>query len=102
DRGRHHRYSGDGGVAGVSHLRAAPAGKILMTWNGWLQIGVYCATVLAVTVPLGRFIARVFRGERTWLDPVCRPIERAIYRATGVDERHEMRWTEYATAVLLF
>ena len=52
--------------------------------------------MLAVTAPLGRFMARVFARERTWLDPVLRPLERLIYRLTGVDETHEMRWTEYA------
>src|SRR5437016_1785273 len=73
-----------------------------MTLNGWLQILVFLAAILAVTKPLGRFMARVFNRERTWLDPVLRPIERLIYRSTGVDEQHEMRWTEYAVAMLLF
>src|SRR6266496_1162198 len=57
---------------------------------------------LVVTAPLGRFMTRVFSRERTWLDPVLRPIERLIYRLTGVDEAREMRWTEYAVAMLLF
>src|SRR6476660_398673 len=73
-----------------------------MTPNGWLQILLFLALVLAVTKPLGRFLTRVFNRERTWLDPVCRPIERLIFRTTGVDERHEMRWTEYAAAMLAF
>jgi len=73
-----------------------------MTANGWLQIGVYFLAILAVTAPLGRFMTRVFTRERTWLDPVLRPIERLIYRTTGVDEAREMRWTEYAVAMLLF
>jgi K+-transporting ATPase ATPase A chain len=73
-----------------------------MTLNGWLQIVVYLAVVLAVTAPLGRFMTRVFGGERTWLDPALRPLERLIYRATRVDEAREMRWTEYAAAMLLF
>jgi K+-transporting ATPase ATPase A chain len=73
-----------------------------MTLGGWLQILVYFAAVAAVTVPLGRFMVRVFARERTWLDPVLRPIERLIYRSTGVDESREMRWTEYAAAMLLF
>ena len=47
-------------------------------------------------------MARVFARERTWLDPVLRPLERTIYRLTGVDERHEMRWTEYALTMLAF
>jgi K+-transporting ATPase ATPase A chain len=73
-----------------------------MTTNGWVQIFVFLALILAITKPLGVFMARVFSGERTFLDPVLRPIERLLYRLTGVDEKHEMRWTEYAFAMLLF
>jgi potassium-transporting ATPase potassium-binding subunit len=73
-----------------------------MTANGWFQIALFLALILAVTKPLGVFMARVFNRERTFLDPVLRPIERLIYRLTGVDEEHEMRWTEYAIAMLLF
>src|SRR5579859_421258 len=73
-----------------------------MTINGWLQIFVFLALIFAVTKPLGIFMARVFAGERTFLDPVLRPLERLLYRVTGVDEKHEMRWTEYAGAMLLF
>ena len=73
-----------------------------MTTNGWMQIFVFLALILAITKPLGVFMARVFSGERTFLDPVARPLERLLYRVTGVDEKHEMRWTEYAFAMLLF
>jgi potassium-transporting ATPase potassium-binding subunit len=73
-----------------------------MTINGWLQILVFLALIFAVTKPLGIFMARVFSHERTFLDPVLRPIERLLYQITGVDESHEMRWTEYATSMLLF
>jgi len=73
-----------------------------MTINGWLQIVVFLGLILLVTKPLGVFMARVFSGEKTFLDPVMRPVERLLYRVTGVDEKHEMRWTEYATAMLLF
>src|ERR1700674_800674 len=73
-----------------------------MTTNGWMQIAVYLALILAITKPLGVFMARVFSRERTFLDPVARPIERLLYRVTGVDEAHEMRWTEYAFTMLLF
>src|ERR1700704_380830 len=73
-----------------------------MTLNGWFQILLFLAAILAVTMPLGRFMTRVFNRERTWLDPVLRPVERLIYRSTGVDEAREMRWTEYAVSVLLF
>src|ERR1700690_3113491 len=73
-----------------------------MTINGWMQIFLFLALILAITKPLGVFMARVFSGERTFLDPVARPIERLLYRVTGVDEKHEMRWTEYAFSMLLF
>jgi len=73
-----------------------------MTFNGWLQILLFMATIVAVTRPLGRFMTRVFSRQRTWLDPVLVPIERLIYRLTGVDDKREMRWTEYALSMLAF
>jgi len=73
-----------------------------MTINGWLQILLLFAAILAVTKPAGLYMARVFSRQRTWLDPVMRPFEKLIYRLTGVDEGHDMRWTEYAIAMLLF
>jgi K+-transporting ATPase ATPase A chain len=73
-----------------------------MTVNGWVQIVVFLLLVLAVTKPIGVFITRVFNRERTFMDPVLRPIERLIYKLCFVDENHEMRWTEYAFAMLLF
>ena len=73
-----------------------------MTINGWLQILFFIVLVFLVTKPMGVFMARVFNREKTFMDPVMRPIERLLYRVTGVDENHEMRWTEYAIAMLLF
>src|SRR5579863_2888701 len=73
-----------------------------MTANGWFQIALFFIVLLAVTKPLGLFMARVFSGDRTFLDPVCRPVERLLYRCTGVDESHEMDWKEYAISMLLF
>jgi K+-transporting ATPase ATPase A chain len=73
-----------------------------MTANGWLQISVFLAVVFAVTKPLGVFMARVFAREKTFLDPLLRPIERLLYKLTGVDEKREMRWIEYAFAMLCF
>ncbi len=73
-----------------------------MTVNGWLQIIVYLAVIFALTKPLGIFMARVFNRERTFLDPILRPIERLMYSLTAVDDEHEMRWTEYAFSMLLF
>jgi len=73
-----------------------------MTINGWIQIFVFLLLIFLVTKPLGVFMFRVFSREKTFLDPVLRPIERLLYRATCVDESHEMRWTEYAVSMLLF
>jgi potassium-transporting ATPase potassium-binding subunit len=73
-----------------------------MTANGWLQILLFLVLVFLVTKPLGVFMARVFSREKTFMDPVMRPLERLLYRVTGVDENHEMRWTEYAISMLLF
>jgi potassium-transporting ATPase potassium-binding subunit len=73
-----------------------------MTANGWFQIGFFLLVIFLITKPLGVFLARVFSGEKTLFDPILRPVERLIYRLTGIDEKHEMRWTEYAVAMLLF
>ena len=73
-----------------------------MTPNGWLQILLYFAVILLITKPIGVFMAKVFSGERTFLDPLMRPVEKLLYKLTRVDENHEMRWTEYSIAMLLF
>jgi K+-transporting ATPase ATPase A chain len=73
-----------------------------MTLNGWLQIFFFLALILLVTKPLGLYMANVFSGEHTFLDPVLRPVERLIYKLTRVEAGKEMRWTEYAVAMLLF
>src|SRR5215470_18656230 len=73
-----------------------------MTLNGWFQILLYFVMLLLLTKPLGVFMAKVFSRERTWLDPVLRPIEKLLYKLTRVDENREMRWTEYSIAMLLF
>jgi K+-transporting ATPase ATPase A chain len=73
-----------------------------MTFNGWLQILIFFLIILAITKPLGVFMAHVFNREKTFLDPVLRPIERLIYKLTRADETREMRWTEYAVTMLLF
>jgi len=73
-----------------------------MTANGWLQILLFLVLVFLVTKPIGIFMTKVFNGEKTFLDPVLRPVEKLLYRVTGVDENHEMRWTEYAISMLLF
>ena len=66
------------------------------------RLSSFCSPFSLVTKPLGVYMARVFNRERTFLDPVLRPIERLVYKLTGVDEAHEMRWTEYAVSMLLF
>jgi K+-transporting ATPase ATPase A chain len=73
-----------------------------MSANGWLQILLFLALIFLVAKPMGIFMARVFNREKTFMDPVLRPIERLLYRITRVDENHEMRWTEYAISMLLF
>ncbi|HEX3144280.1 MAG TPA: potassium-transporting ATPase subunit KdpA [Pyrinomonadaceae bacterium] len=73
-----------------------------MTLIGWLQILLFTAIIVAITKPVGVFMTRVFNGERTILHPILRPLERIIYRLTGVDEKREMPWTEYATAMLIY
>ncbi len=73
-----------------------------MTANGWFQIFFFFALVIICAKPLGIYMARVFERERTFADPLFRPIERLIYRLTGIDESHEMRWTEYGIVMLIF
>lgn len=73
-----------------------------MTANGWFQIGLFFVLVLLIAQPLGIYMARVFERRKTWLDPVLAPVERLLYRATGVEADKEMGWIEYATAMLVF
>ena len=73
-----------------------------MTVNGWIQIALYCAVVLALVKPLGSYMTRVFTGERTLLSPVLGPVERGLYRVSGIDARQEQHWLAYTGAVILF
>jgi K+-transporting ATPase ATPase A chain len=73
-----------------------------MTANGWLQFLIFMALLLALMRPLGLYMARVLEGERTFLDPLLRPVERTIYRVCGIHRDEEMNWREYAVALLLF
>jgi K+-transporting ATPase ATPase A chain len=73
-----------------------------MSANGWLLFAVYSLILLATVRPVGIYLARVMEGERTWLDPLLRPIERLIYKLSGVNANQEMNWREYAFAVLGF
>jgi K+-transporting ATPase ATPase A chain len=73
-----------------------------MTLNGLIQIGLYFAVIILITKPMGVYMYRVFAGERTFMHPVLRPVERLIYKVTRIDETKEMPWTVYAVAMLLF
>jgi potassium-transporting ATPase potassium-binding subunit len=73
-----------------------------MTFNGWVQIGIFAAIIAVITVPLGGYMTRVLAGERTFLSPVLRPLEWIIYRICGVDPAHEQNWIVYAVSVLVF
>ena len=73
-----------------------------MNIYSWLQLIIYMVVLLALAKPLGTFMAKVFQGERTFLDPLLRPLERLIYRTAGVNSEEEMGWKTYAMAMILF
>ena len=73
-----------------------------MTFDGWIQIALYCVVITLLVKPLGGYMTRVFAGERTFLSPVLAPVERGLYRLSGVDERAEQNWLTYAVSMLLF
>jgi len=73
-----------------------------MSLNGWLQIVLFIATILLLAKPMGLYLTRVFERRKTFLDPVLAPCERLLYRMTGIKPEEEMRWTEYAIAMLIF
>jgi K+-transporting ATPase ATPase A chain len=73
-----------------------------MTSTGLLQIAVYFLILLAITKPMGLFMTRVFNGERTFLHPLLRWLEVAVYKLSGVREDTEQRWTQYAGSLLSF
>ena len=73
-----------------------------MTFNGWLQIALYCVVIVLLVKPFGGYMTRVFTGERTLLSPVLGPLERAFYELSGVDEKSDQNWLTYAVSMLLF
>src|SRR5271166_1873077 len=73
-----------------------------MTISGWVQIALFSVIVILLTRPLGGYMTRVFAGERTFLSPILRPVERAVYWCCGVDEKEEQHWLTYAVALLFF
>ncbi|TGP54121.1 potassium-transporting ATPase subunit KdpA [bacterium M00.F.Ca.ET.159.01.1.1] len=73
-----------------------------MTFNGWIQILLYCAIVLLLVKPLGGYMYRVFNGDRTFLSPILGPVERLLYRISGTSENEEQHWTGYAAGIIFF
>lgn len=73
-----------------------------MTVNGWLQIGVFIAAVLLCAKPMGTYMAAVFERRRTRLDPILLPVEKLLYRCTGIRADEEMHWTAYCASMLTF
>src|ERR1700755_904420 len=73
-----------------------------MTITGWLQIALFGVIVILIARPFGGYMTRVFAGERTFLTPLLRPVERAVYWCCGGDEKEEQHWRTYAVAMLLF
>ena len=73
-----------------------------MNLYSWLQLIFYMVVLLALAKPLGSFMAKVYQGERTFLDPVLGPVERFTYRLSGVKPDEEMNWKTYAIAVMVF
>ncbi|MDR3408777.1 MAG: potassium-transporting ATPase subunit KdpA [Methylovirgula sp.] len=73
-----------------------------MTVNGWIQIALFAVLIIALTKPVGYYMTRVFAGERTFLSPILRPVERVVYAICGVDESDEQHWVTYAIAMAFF
>jgi K+-transporting ATPase ATPase A chain len=73
-----------------------------MTISGWIQIALFSVIVILIARPFGGYMTRVFAGERTFLSPILRPVERAVYWCCGVDEKEEQHWLTYAVAMLFF
>src|SRR6266851_1821538 len=73
-----------------------------MNFNSLIQLGVFFLLIRIISVPIGLYMARVLARERTWLDPVLLPIEKIIYRISGVHPDAEMSWAGYAIAMIFF
>ena len=73
-----------------------------MTLDGWFQIALFCALVIALVLPLGSYITSVFAGERTLLSPLLAPVERGLYRVSGIRSDQEQHWLGYAMAMVVF
>jgi K+-transporting ATPase ATPase A chain len=73
-----------------------------MTANGYLQLAFYIVVLIALSKPLGAYMANIYEGKPALLNRWGAPLERLIYRVCGVDPAAEMRWTQYALALLWF
>ena len=83
-------------------LRPSASERHVMSSIGWIEIALYCAIIVALVLPLGWYITRVFNGERTFLSPALRPVEAVLYRSAGVDPAREQSWLTYTVAMLFF
>jgi potassium-transporting ATPase potassium-binding subunit len=90
------------GIDDLFVYRSAQAGDIRMTIYGWLQLIFFIVVLVLLVRPLGLFMAKVYQGERTFLTPILAPVERLLYRLSGVDPEAEMDWKLYTVALLLF
>src|SRR5262245_33793587 len=73
-----------------------------MNLYSWLQLILYLVILIALAKPLGSYMARVYQGEHTFLDGLLSPVERFIYRLSGVNADEDMNWKTYAIAVMVF
>jgi potassium-transporting ATPase potassium-binding subunit len=73
-----------------------------MTIAGWLQITLLVVIVGLMVRPLGGYLARVYAGERTFLQPILQPIETSLYRVAGIEPSVEQSWYRYAVSFLVF
>ena len=73
-----------------------------MNLYSWLQLILYLVILLALAKPLGSYMARVYQGEHTFLDRVLDPVERFVYRFSGVKPDKDMNWKTYAIAMTVF
>ncbi len=73
-----------------------------MSANAYLQLAFYLVVLIAMAIPLGEYMARIYEGRPAWLNQAGRPLENLVYRICSVDASREMVWTEYAVAMLVF
>ena len=73
-----------------------------MTSHDYIQLALFFAALLIPAPFIGRYMARVFQGEKTWVSAALGPVERATYRVSGIDAKASMNWKQYAWALLIF